>query len=654
MKGTEEHRKGKKVTLRALLLGALLIPACQFWIFQVELVRYTFPTLVSPFYDAIFILFGFALWNLAVGGLAHRLGERAAWLRRWVFSRVELLVIYTMVSVASAYSSSDLLGILISLMGHPYRFATPENRWDTLFVSRLPRWLTVDNAEALKGYYEGHSTFFTPAHLRAWAVPILWWTLFTVVLAVCLLLVCVILRKQWIERERLTYPIVFLPLEMTDTGGASPFYRQPLLWIGFAIAAGVTLLNGFHHLFPFVPGIPIKRFRIGQYLVSSPWNAINFLQRMFYLFGIGIAFLMPLDLSISCWLFYFLYLGERVFCRAAGMDREGDFPYYYDQMLGAYVGLFGMVLWASRGYWREVWRAAVWKRGLDEAAEPLSYRLALIGLGLGGAFLLGFTVKMGMSWGVSMLFFFLYLCVAVMISRLRAEIGMPVHDMHGANVHEVLTRIGGTAAFSIQDLTAFALLHWMNRVYRSHPTPHKLEGFKLAERTDTHPRGFLTAILLALVITVPGCFLIYLDGYYHRGAETGKVEIWALGFGREMYDRLANWIANPTDPDFSRLGAAGVGCGIALCLAALRRRFPGFILHPLGYAIAAGWGMHNLWLCIFLGSVTKWLVLRYGGLRLYRRATPFFLGLILGEFLIGSGWSLLGIALDLRTYDFWP
>ena len=49
----------------------------------------------------------------------------------------------------------------------------------------------------------------------------------------------------------------------------------------------------------------------------------------------------------------------------------------------------------------------------------------------------------------------------------------------------------------------------------------------------------------------------------------------------------------------------------------------------------------------------KLVVLRYGGLRLYRTAVPFFLGLTLGQCVVGSLWSLIGIALDIPTYSFW-
>ncbi len=47
-------------------------------------------------------------------------------------------------------------------------------------------------------------------------------------------------------------------------------------------------------------------------------------------------------------------------------------------------------------------------------------------------------------------------------------------------------------------------------------------------------------------------------------------------------------------------------------------------------------------------------MLRAGGLPLYRRWVPFFLGLTLGDFVAGSLWNLAGLALDHHLYDFWP
>ena len=86
----------------------------------------------------------------------------------------------------------------------------------------------------------------------------------------------------------------------------------------------------------------------------------------------------------------------------------------------------------------------------------------------------------------------------------------------------------------------------------------------------------------------------------------------------------------------------------------LRLRLAHFPLHPLAYAVAPSWGMANLWSCVFLAWLAKLVVLRWAGLKGYRRAGPFFLGLVLGEFVCGAGWTLLGVLIDQPSYDFWP
>jgi len=40
-------------------------------------------------------------------------------------------------------------------------------------------------------------------------------------------------------------------------------------------------------------------------------------------------------------------------------------------------------------------------------------------------------------------------------------------------------------------------------------------------------------------------------------------------------------------------------------------------------------------------------------LKSYRNALPFFIGLILGEFMIGGSWSIIGIIFGVPVYVFW-
>ena len=62
--------------------------------------------------------------------------------------------------------------------------------------------------------------------------------------------------------------------------------------------------------------------------------------------------------------------------------------------------------------------------------------------------------------------------------------------------------------------------------------------------------------------------------------------------------------------------------------------------------------MNPFWFSIFLSSIIKWVILRHGDLKARRKAIPLFMGLILGEFVVGSIWSILGIIVGQPMYRF--
>ena len=119
-----------------------------------------------------------------------------------------------------------MLEILVPMLGHAFRFATPENEWQQLFVPFLPEWLTVSDPSLLSGYYEGELPLYTAETLLGWATPVLWWTAFITVLIFGMLCINIIVRKQWIEHEKLSYPIIQLPLQLTETPQNRLFQKQ--------------------------------------------------------------------------------------------------------------------------------------------------------------------------------------------------------------------------------------------------------------------------------------------------------------------------------------------------------------------------------------------------------------------------------------------
>ncbi|MDP7280464.1 MAG: hypothetical protein QGG39_11350, partial [Candidatus Poribacteria bacterium] len=294
------------LTVKSLLIGLLLIPANVFWIIQLEVVRYTHPTLIHPLSNVIFIIFWLLIISLGLNRISTKIG----------LSQAEVLTIYVMLCVVSSLCSHDMMEILVTILGHPFRFATPENEWRELFTKQLPEWLTVSDEKALRNYYEGSSTLYTEHHLATWLQPAVWWIAFIFVLMAVMLCINILLREQWTERERLTYPIIQLPLEMVNP--ESIFFRRRMVWFGFSVAAAISILNLLNSIFPEVPYLPVKRQSIHQYFTTRPWNAMGGVRISFYPFAVGIAFLIPLDLLFSCWVFYWLYKIELMIGRIVG------------------------------------------------------------------------------------------------------------------------------------------------------------------------------------------------------------------------------------------------------------------------------------------------------------------------------------------------
>lgn len=644
-------RKQAPIRFRAVAIGLALIPVAGMWIFGGEMggrfQRYTFATWAAPFYNAIYILFILTLINMVF----------RKYLRRLALTSLELLAIYAMVSVGSAIISSDFQGILVTLMGHKAYFADGTNNWATKFAGHLPEWLMVNNKEALIPYYQGDSTFWKYEHYSAWIKPIICWTLFTWALLTMMLCVNTILRKAWIERERLTFPIVALPMAMTDE--PERFFKNKLMWIGFAFAGGLTLMNCLNFWYPNIPSFPIKRV---DYTVASsgPLMGLGSVRIAFYFFAISLGFLMPLDLSFSLYFFYMLFKFEGVACQLVGIPPESGFPYTTSQSFGAYIAIFCVAVWGLRRHLVEVWRIALGRGdpGADDA-EPMRYRSAIIGFGLSALFLLAFAVAAGMSGLVALVFFAIWLAISVMITRIRAEFGFPVHDLSGMGPDQTMVRLVGYDSFDRTTLGAFSLFYWFNRIYRSHPMPHQMEAMKMAGADGRAQRSMFRTVMIAGLVAVPICFLVYLHGFYTWGAATAHVNGWGTGYGGEAFGRLTKYVdglntSMPAAPETGDKLATGFGFLFALALAMLRTRIVGFPFHPLAYAVANSWGMQNLWLPIMIGSWCKAGVQKSLGLQGYRKAMMLFFGLMLGEFAVGCSFTIYGLILGIPSYDFWP
>jgi len=79
--------------------------------------------------------------------------------------------------MSTAIAGTDSLQYLFGLLGFPFKFATPENKWAETIIPYLPRWLFVSDKDALEAFYGGGATKYLLSHLHIWAKPLFYWSI---------------------------------------------------------------------------------------------------------------------------------------------------------------------------------------------------------------------------------------------------------------------------------------------------------------------------------------------------------------------------------------------------------------------------------------------------------------------------------------------
>jgi len=642
---TQTSKQFSSVSSRAIVIGLILIPINCYWIVQIEVTQYSAqPTIVSLIFTVVFSMFVLISLNL----LLKRFLPKSA------LHQGELVVIYMMLSVTSATAGHSTLEILIPILGHAFWFATPENDWSNLFWRYIPKWLSVNDKKVLLGYYEGDSTLYTTQHLLGWLTPIMSWFAFAFALFFVMVCINVILRKQWTEKEKLAYPLIQLPYEMTN----EVFFKNKLLWIGLGLTASFDIINGLHLLFPMIPSIFAKSYYIR--FADKPFSAIGGVRLGIYPFVMGIGFLIPLYLLFSCWFFFWAWkgqvlLGSIIGWKTTASTTGGVYPYVNYQGFGAYIGIFLIALVMNRKYLWGIFKNLLGRgENLDDSDEPMPYRATVLALIFAVTFLVLFCYKAGMSLWAILIFFSLYFALSTAISRMRAELGSPMHDLHYTGPEVVMLSTVGTRKLGASNLSILSFFWFFTRTFDSHPMPHQLEGFKLAERAKIKNNLFLFAMLIAIGVGILSQFWAFLSTCYSQGAVNRMSSI-PMIYGREPWARLQRWLLNPVHPDYPAVAFTAIGLFVSFFLMFMRLKFLWWPLHPAAYAVVSGsWAINHIWFSLWLAWVAKLLLLKYGGLSIHRKAIPFFFGLILGQFVVGSIWTILGALFNIPTYGIWP
>jgi len=566
--------------------------------------------------------------------------------RSAALTRPELLVVYAMLIMCASITTMGLGAQILPIMGAPLQYATPENRWGELVLPYLPKWL-VPNAEAVRGFFEGLRKGET-IPWGAWIKPLLGWVVFLAPAYFIMMALMVILRKQWVEREHLIYPLTVLPAEMSapPEGGRllGPFFRNRGMWIGFFIVFLLTSMNALHAYWDFVPQVQLVRsLKIFR-------NTTDLTIRLSFPV-LAFAFLINTDLAFSLWFFNLVFLCIQGVFNITGVRLDENLGIYGSSRVPifAYLGMGAIAavvlggIYNAREHLKGVLARALGRRGgADDSDEIISYPVAVWGTVLSVAIMWVWLSLVGLHPAIVPLYLFLAYVIFLGLTRVVSEGGLPT-IVAAMIAPTVLTSLLGVRVVGASGLMALALMYVWCADIRIFPMAECAQGLKLVDACPPRRRrGIFWAVTLALVISFVVSVAVSLSLAYKYGGMTLN-QWFFVGGPKAPFRLMAEKLQNPSPPSLPGYLLMAGGAGVTVLLSVLRATFPWFTLHPLGFAVGSVWLMNQLWFSVFLAWLMKSAIFRYGGPVIYRRVVPFFLGLVLGQYTAAAFWFLVDL-----------
>lgn len=503
---------------------------------------------------------------------------------------------------------------------------------------------------------------------RLWIGPFAFWLPFMGILMVFSMSLVRMMHRQWSKHELLTYPIaeVMDSFLKREKGYLLPdYFRTRVFWVGFVGVFLMFVINGLNRFFPLMIRIPtvyahmdlLREFDfIARYTGREGYALFR---GMIYPYIIGLAVLLPTDLSLSAWFgfvamifgtgFYFLFTGDTITDPDAANIRIG-----MHVALGVIIILIG-----RREYFNLLKRAFTFQKSDDKTLNSATTACRIFLLSF--AALVVMFVIAGLDWFIAFILVMSIGLIFLLMARLTAESGIPwLVNFRGAATGLPLHLFGA----SVLGPQALAVIAAVGMPVDADPT----NSFAAQETTyqkerERHGWGLGTArfnLILAggILVAVTASIFFQLWDNYSFGArreklhppvaqhlETAATEINRLQIEGQL-DRviegsgLARLSHFQFDSRFWRFFAIGAIAVAAVMI--MRLRFSWWPFHPLPLLFISTWAMSRLYVSFFLGWAIKAAILRIWGGKTFTNLKPFFIGVIMGQAAIVSVWVLIG------------
>ena len=575
---------------------------------------------------------------------------------RFTFSALELTVVWMMLIVAVGIPSMGLLQFLLpSLVALQY-FATTENDWSETLHPHVPEWLVITEPHAVTDFYEG----IAPGESVPWMLwlkPLLIWGLFVLVFYFTTLCLSTILRKQWVERERFSFPLIQIPIQLAAEPARgtllNTFFKSRLLWAGMALPVVLHLINGLHAHFPNVPEIPLI-YNIYTVFTEKPWHTLGWwpaLRFVIYFSVIGIASLLTLEVSFSLWFFYLFFKFQYIVMNAMGLSI-GPWISCSRQVMGGYLVFVPAVFWMGREHIAAIFRKTFGMQSartspmtsegqlIDDSNEPVSYRVALLGFLLGFVALVVFLVVAGITTWVAVVTLLSIFITSVVLSWMVVNGGLLLVQAPFFPSEYIDITLGSNA-LGHKSLAILSLQRTFLRDWGEFMMPNFLHSFKAADEVKLVRRRVVPILGIAIVVALLVSVYASLTLIYGKGALF--LQSWSFVVApRNYFQRMSSLIQFPIETKWDEVYSMIAGAGFTGFMLWMRQNFVWWSLHPIGYLLGATYPPFHLWSSILIGWFIKYMALKFGGATTYRKIRPVAFGLIFGEYVMVGLWMIVG------------
>lgn len=636
------------MTLRAFLIGLLtvagvcfLAPYNDWGMGNTYITGFHFPT--GPFFLLVLLT--------VVGNLMVKLFRKA-----WALSQSELMLVWCMLIVASTVPSSGLMRYAYPLMAAPSYYAeSPTNqKWLERghVLQQTPEQVVVSKESgnyAAKLFFQGsESGAEVNIPWGAWVKPLVTWGIFLLLYYLATMFLCSILRGRWVESERLTFPIAEIPMELTEGSKEKQLIpsmiRNPL----FLIGAAISLVTGLIRLSPVIDS---PRFSLAQITGGTFLEAGHFGWAYIFPLAIGVAYLLPAQISFSVWFFWLISRFEFVAASRAGTPLVGGNygPFMKWQQAAAFVAFTAVMIWKARHHIATIAKKAMGRgHSIDDSDEIISYSLSFWGF-VGSVFgLIGWFWYFGMNPLVGMLLLMLMMSLLLVHARLVAQGGLFFVQQNWAPVEITHSLTGGfglsAPALVVANMQHAMLLSDAREVF----SPHAMNALRISSVFKKHRRLFLPAMLAALVLGLGVAGWASMNVYYSEGANNVN----AYGPQRlapNTFKTAERMIMQPEQTSEILWVPSIIGSSVMIGLMALRSHFYWLPIHPLGFLVATTYAMGTMWFSFVLGWLAKTIIMYFGGGGAMRKGRRFFLGVIVMEACLVSICAVIGFIIGEKV-----